>query len=232
MIQAPLAAAAAALQPHPPARRAEAMLAGRRFAGRRGDPPAARRRRAGFLAALAPERAPAKHEAGGQALLASELQPPTGDEIDALDFADGGDDARRAQRVLQHRQHLGRVPRADLDQAVGRKAEPDEARRVQVVPPQDPDQLAAFGQRRGEPGDEGGAGRARLQLQPVPDELVPAPEAEPPARKRPSTRPSPNGRYLARRGQGAFQRGDLGAQGGQASLVESGHRSNIVLILF
>ena len=113
---------------------------------------------------------------------------------------------------------------ADID-------ETREARRVQVVAPQHPDQLTARRQRRGQTRDEGGAGRGDLQLQPLADEFMPAAQRQATARQAPVQARIAEGDDLGVRPGVALQSGDLGAQGGQAG-VGRGHVGPGLKVLF
>src|SRR5579863_2823703 len=70
----PRAAAPAALQRQPPARRTKPWRPWSSFAGRRGDAPARRGGRAGFAPRGSAEWPPAQHEASGETLFAGQLQ--------------------------------------------------------------------------------------------------------------------------------------------------------------
>ncbi len=54
-------------------------------------------------------------------LLASQLQPPPGGQVDIAGLADSGGDAGGSQRILQRRQSLRLVANAHLDQLLGGK---------------------------------------------------------------------------------------------------------------
>ena len=110
--------------------------------------------------------------------LAGQLKPTAGDQVRPLRLGDGGGDAHAAQGVLKHAQGLGLVPDADLDQGLGRKSDPGEARRVKIIPPHHPHHGPPRRQGRGQGRHEGAGGGGGLDLQSVPDHLVPAAERQ------------------------------------------------------
>ena len=231
--------APAAFQFDPPARRAQADIVRRRRRGRRGDPPAAERGRAGHGPALARPAAigpPVQHHAEAAPPLAGQLQAAAGGQVRRLGLADGGGDPLRGQRVLQHRQGLGLVAGANLDQPSGREAEARQARREEVVAPRHPDDgpgLDPRGEQR--PQQQAHEGRRRgagLVLQPRPRHLVPAAQ-----RQAAAGEAAVDGRIAERQDRSRspsprFDRGDPASQGRKTRLARSGHPPLHVPLLF
>ena len=196
---------------------------GARLAGRRRDGPARGGRGAQRLAVRAAERAPAQQEAGGLALLG---RPAAGaGRLSGRPRPPRRTPPRRRACAAHPPSPPAPRPRPRAQTWISRSAGNPSAgqpRRVQVVAPQHPDQLAAAGQRHGEPRDEGGARRGGLQFQPFAGELVPGLQRQPAARQqpvqpriaeadRPRTRPSPP--LPGRRSRRADRQGSCKAEG-------------------
>ncbi len=228
--------APAALKFDPPARRAQARNIRRRLAGRAGDAPAAERRRARHRPRLANRTAigpPVQQHAQTAALLAGQLQPSSGLQLRSLSLADGGGDADGAQRVLQHRQHLGLVAGPDLDQPAGGNTQPRQARREQVGAPHHPDHRPGLQQGPDQQGGEGGGGGAGLILQPRAHHLVPGPRRQAAGRETAVDPGIAKGQDRSRSPSPCFQSSDPALQSRETRLARSGHPSNpFVPLLF
>ena len=110
--------------------------------------------------------------------LAGQGQAPTSQKIHAAHLGDGGDDPDASQGLLQHRQGLGLIPHPHLDQALGGKAQPRQARRIEVRPPHGPHHRPPIRQTRGHARHESAGRHARFPLQPLPRRLMPAAERQ------------------------------------------------------
>jgi hypothetical protein len=166
------------------------------------------------------------------ALLTGQLQTATGGQVRGLRFADSGGDTLSGKSVLQHRQGLGLVASADLNQPPGREAQIRQTRREQVGAPRHPHHDARLDQGSQQKPDEGRRGRAGLVLQPRARHLVPAAQGQAATRKtavdgriaeRQDRRRSPSPR---------FDRGDPASQGRKTRFARSGHSTLLVLLLF
>ena len=135
-------------------------------------------RAGGRLKSRPAERTTADDETGPAALLAGQLQPAAGGQVHVLHLAEHGGDADGGERVFHHHQGFGLVAGADLDQALGRKPQPRQPRRPQIVAPQHPDRLAPAGQRPGHQGGEGGRRRRCFRFQTHAHDLMPAPQRQ------------------------------------------------------
>ena len=147
---------------------------------------------------------------------AGQLQPASGDQADAVGFADHDRDAGAAGGVLDGGHHLVIVGRAHEDQPLGREAETAEARRIEVVAPQHPDRRAQGGQGPGQQGRERPGGRAGLHLQAVAGQGVPDAPRQTAARQMPVDPIVAERQHAMGRPVRAFQRGDLMAKALQA----------------
>ncbi len=119
------------------------------------------------------KRAAAKDKTRGAPRLAGQLKAPTRGKIHRRRFAYGGGDARTSQGLLENRQGLSLIPNADLDQALGGKAQAHKARRIEVIAPHDPHHGAPDGQGRSEGGHESPGRRACFRLETFARRFVP-----------------------------------------------------------
>ena len=194
--------------------RAQAKISGGRLGEGGSDTPAGGGDRAGRRLKSRPaERTAADDETGPAALLAGQLQSATGGQVHVLHLPEHSGDADGSERVFHHHQGFGLVAGADLDQALGRKPQPRQPRRPQIVAPQHPDRLAPTGQRPGHQGGEGGGRGGRFGFQTCADDFMPAPERQAAAWQSRVQRCVPERQRAGLRPRAAFQRCDLRPDG-------------------
>ncbi len=164
--------------------------------------------------------------------LAGQLKPPAGRQIDAPHLADGGGDAGGAQGVFQGGKSLGLVPDLNLDQAVGGKAQPSQARRIEIAPAHHPDHRPSPGQRRGQGGGEGARRGGGFDLQPLAPYRVPAAQGQAAGGKRPIQPHIAEGQDSPGRRAASLQDGDAGPHCFEARRAGHGIKTPFVLFLF